>query len=164
MRRRNAVRVGLLAAVVAVGVFAAGFGGWIGQTMKGSAMAQGKAGFGWEWRAARTVEQRAGLRLQTIRKESGGLFGFLKSPSLTSAIPDPMEITATAIATDGPGPVEPGETIQFRIPRVELGSAAGGDLVAISIIGDAVVCLSPAPQGMSESDIADWLPDAPCDD
>lgn len=128
------------------------------------AMAQSTAKLGWEWRAKRALAQRVGIKIDRIKRESGGLFGILKSPSLGGSLPDPMEVDASIVAVDRPGLVDPVGTIRFRIPMMELNDAEAGTLAALGVIGETVVCFAPAPTGMTEDRLAEWLPDAPCAD
>lgn len=126
------------------------------------AMADPVARMGWEWRAERTLEQRAGLRLTRVKQEGGGLFGIGRSPSLGSALPDAQVVLADVLAVDRPGQAEVGGKIEFRIPKFELKGAQSGTLVAIGIIGQNVVCLAPAAAGVTTDSLASWLPAAPC--
>jgi hypothetical protein len=128
----------------------------------GFAMADSPLKRGWEWRAGRVLEQRAGLRLVRIHKEGGGLFGIGRSPSLGGALPDAQRVEAEVIVVDRSGPVHAGARIEFRIPKVELRGAGPGALVAVGMIGDNVVCLAPAPADVNEAALAGWLPQAPC--
>jgi hypothetical protein len=127
------------------------------------AMADRGISLGWEWRAKRALTQRVALRIDSVEKESGGLFGIGKSPSLGGSLPDPMRVRASAIAVDRSGPVPAGSALEFRIPKMALQGVAKGDLVAIGIIGNAAVCLTRAPSDVAEPDLAGWLPDAPCE-
>jgi hypothetical protein len=129
---------------------------------EGMAMAHADGKLGWEWRAGRALAQRAAIRIEAAKKEGGGLFGIGKSPSLGAALPDAMTVSGHVVAIDRPGVAKPAGAIGFRIPRVELKSAKVGDLVAIGIIGDAVVCLTPAPSGIADTALAAWLVEAPC--
>ncbi len=126
------------------------------------AMADTSSQLGWEWRANRALEQRAGVRLTRIEKEGGGLFGIGRSPSLGGSLPDPRRVQAQVLAVDRPGQASAGTEIGFRIPNVELKGAKEGALVAIGVIGKNVVCLSPAPAHVTETSLANWIPEAPC--
>ena len=117
---------------------------------------------GWEWRAERTLEQRAGLRLVQIEKEGGGLFGIGRSPSLGGSLPDAQRVQADVLSVDRPGKLAVGASIAFRIPKVELKGANEGVLVAIGIIGENVVCLTPAPEEVVEASLSSWTSEAPC--
>lgn len=126
------------------------------------AMADPVTRLGWEWRAERALEQRAGLRLTRVKREGGGLFGIGRSPSLGGSLPDARVVRAEVLAVDRPGRAEVGGTIEFRIPQLELKGADAGALVAIGIIGGNVVCLASAPAGVTASSLALWLTEAPC--
>ena len=118
--------------------------------------------FGWQWRADRSLDQRAAVRLVSVERESGGLFGLGRSPSLGGALPDPRRVEAVVVAVDRPGTLATGERLRFRLPALELGDAAPGALMVIGIIGTMVVCLAPVPTAIPEEGLADWLPEAPC--
>lgn len=126
------------------------------------AMADPLVQLGWEWRAERALEQRAGLRLTRIKDEGNGLFGIGRSPSLGGSLPQAQRVQAGVLAADRPGPANVGAGIEFRIPKVELRGANEGALVAIGIIGHNVVCLAPAPAEVTEASLAHWLSGAPC--
>ncbi|WP_156427716.1 hypothetical protein [Thiohalocapsa sp. ML1] len=126
------------------------------------AMADPLTRFGWEWRAERALEQRAGIRLTRVKREGGGLFGIGRSPSLGGSLPDAQVVRAEVLAVDRPGQAAAGSTIEFRIPKMELKGAEAGALVAIGIIGQNVVCLAPAAAGVTADSLASWLPEAPC--
>jgi hypothetical protein len=126
------------------------------------AMADPVTRLGWEWRAERALEQRVGVRLTRVKRESGGLFGIGRSPSLGGSLPDAQVVRADVLAVDRPGPAEVGNTIEFRIPKFELKGAESGTLVAIGIIGQNVVCLAPAAAGVAASSFGSWLSEAPC--
>ncbi|WP_295392084.1 hypothetical protein [uncultured Thiodictyon sp.] len=117
---------------------------------------------GWEWRAERALEQRAGLRLIQIKKEGNGLFGIGRSPSLGGSLPDAQRVQAEIIAVDRLGRAEAGTRIGFRIPKRELRGAKEGALVAIGMIGQDVVCFVPAPAQITETSLASWISEAHC--
>ena len=125
-------------------------------------MAQSDVNLGWEWRAQRAMSQRVGLRIESLTKEKSKFFGLLNSPSLGSSLPDPMNITGKVITVDRPGAAIAGQTLSFRIPRMEAQDVKVGDLIAIGIIGEMAVCIAPAPDEVGEDNIAGWLPEAEC--
>lgn len=126
------------------------------------AMAQSDLNLGWEWRAKRALNQRVGLRVESIAKEKGKFFGLLNSPSLTGSLPDPMTIKATVIAVNKSGSASRQQSVSFRIPKMEMKDVVVGDLIAIGIIGDKAVCLVPPSKDVTEENIADWLPKVDC--
>ncbi len=117
---------------------------------------------GWEWRAARALEQRAGLRLIQIKKEGHGLFGIGRSPSLGGSLPDAQRVQAEVLAVDRPGQARIGTKIGFRIPKLDLKGANKGALVVIGMIGENVVCFAPAPAEVTEASLAGWIAGVPC--
>ncbi len=117
---------------------------------------------GWEWRAERALEQRAGLRLIQINKEGHGLFGIGRSPSLGGSLPDAQRVQAEVLAVDRPGQASLGTKIGFRIPKLDLRGANEGALVVIGMIGENVVCFAPAPAEVTEASVAGWIAGAPC--
>lgn len=125
-------------------------------------MTQSDLNLGWEWRAQRAVNQRVGLRIESLKKEKPRFFGLLNSPSLGSSLPDPMNITGKVISVDRQGTAIAGQTIAFRVPRMEVKDVKVGDLIAIGIIGEMAVCIAPAPDEVGEDNIAGWLPEAEC--
>lgn len=129
---------------------------------EGSAMANPSVQLGWEWRAERALEQRAGLRLTRIESEGSGWFGIGRSPSLGGSLPDARRVQAEVLAVDRPGQASIGTDIGFRIPKLELKGAKAGALVAIGIVGENVVCFAPAPSELTEASLADWISEAPC--
>jgi len=126
------------------------------------AMANPITQMGWEWRAERTLEQRAGLRLIQIKKEGDGLFGIGRSPALGGSLPEAQSVQAEVLVVDQPGRAKIGTIIRFRIPKVELKGATEGAFVVIGIIGQNAVCFVPAPTEVTESSLANWLPKASC--
>lgn len=131
--------------------------------MGGSVMAEDTLKLGWEWRAERALEQRVALRVTSVAKEKRRFFGLLDSPSLAGSLPDPMEVAGEVLHIDRNGPASAGDILGFRIPAMELGATGTGSRLAIGIIGDKVVCLSAAPDDVTDADLPAWLPDAPCD-
>jgi hypothetical protein len=117
---------------------------------------------GWQWRAERSLEQRVGIRLIQIKSEGGGLFGIGRSPSLSGSLPDARRVQADVLTIDRPGKVGVAARIEFRIPKLELRGAEEGALAAIGIIGQNVVCFTPAPDEVTEATLPAWLPQAPC--
>ena len=142
-------------ALIVVGAVAAVAGGL--------AMASIEKTFGWEWRADRVVQQIALVRLGSVKKEGGGLFGILKSPSLEGSLPDPMKIEAKVLSVDREGQLTAGETLGFRMPKYEMQEAAAGDAAAIGLIDDVVVCFIRAPSEMNAADLEAWLYAVECD-
>lgn len=126
-------------------------------------MARNDVDLGWEWRAQRALDQRIGLRIDQIKKEKTGIFGVFNAPSLDRSLPDPMNIQGTVVAVDRPGLLSASQSVRFRIPRMEMKDVQIGDWIALGIIKEKAVCLSPAPVDISEGNIGTWLADAPCD-
>lgn len=153
MRPRGAAWAAAIVAALTIGQSFAG---------EGDKSMSGQAKLGWEWRADRTLEQRAALRIERVVKERGGLFGIGRAPSLAGSLPDARRVAALVLTAQGEGPAVPGGPLDFRIPGVELQGAEAGRVVGVGIIGNAVVCLTPAPDGLSEEGLADWLAKADC--
>ena len=128
-----------------------------------TAMARQDVDFGWEWRAGRALSQKVGLQIESITKEKTGFFGISNSPSLGGSMPEPMLISGNIVAIDRKGPVAVGQNIVFRIPKMEVLDLRNGDLIAVGIIEEKIVCHSPAREAGSSGDVTEWLKDAPCE-
>ncbi|WP_157798649.1 hypothetical protein [Dyella ginsengisoli] len=118
--------------------------------------------FGWEWRADRDLDQRAAVRLVSIKAESGGLLGIGRSPSLSGSLPDAQKVDAEVLAISAQGPMSRDEQIVFRIPKLELHGATIGNVVEIGVIGSNVVCLRQIPGDVQDASLDTWLAGAPC--
>ena len=155
MMRRRGVIAATVSIMTALAVFYL-------ETEGSFAMAKPSLQLGWEWRGGRALEQRAALRLTKIEKEGGGLFGIGGAPSLGGSLPDAQKVEAEVLAVDQPGPVAAGTRIGFRIPKLELGGAEPGTLVAVGLIGQNVVCLVRVSGEVDEASMAGWLPGVDC--
>ncbi|MEI2743426.1 MAG: hypothetical protein V9G63_13530 [Candidatus Competibacter sp.] len=111
----------------------------------------------WEWPGDRTPDYRILVRVDRLAQPDQGLFGWKKSPSLASALPDPIELTGTVIAGQQDWL---GKTITLSLPKLELASAGEGDRVAMGVlIQNVCICIAKAPDplpGDAERWLASW--------
>ena len=121
----------------------------------GGAWDMAKANYRWEWPAGRTASNKLLVRVTDVSKQSQGLFGLRKSPSIGDSYPDPMVLTGQIIAAlPHPGTGD----VQLALPAVELGGAQTGSMVALGLIDDGVViCLQPVDADMTEDAATSWL-------
>lgn len=85
----------------------------------------------WEWPAKRAVEDRLLVKIESVKKESGGLFGIKKSPSLAASLPDPFVVNGVVMNTDSH---LQGKSLKFVAPKLELEGITSGSYVMLGLI------------------------------
>jgi hypothetical protein len=114
----------------------------------------------WEWPAGRTLDSRALVEVHSLKKESGGLFGIKKSPSMANAFPDPIILSGKVL--EGPPGIY-GKAVRIRLPAAEAKGVTPAQLVGIGLVGsDTCVCVVPAPQGVAAGEAKEWLAQLQC--
>lgn len=110
--------------------------------------------FKWEWPGDRAPDYRILVRVDGLTRPKQGLFGWKKSPSLASALPDPIELNGTVMAGERDWI---GKKIVLSLPQLELAGAGEGDHVAMGLLGQNVcICIEKAPQRLPD-DPEQWL-------
>ncbi len=90
----------------------------------------------WEWPAGRSATATVRARVLEIKPERKGWFGIGNSPSMADALPDPVVLRFEVLSSTDEKLQLPGNAL--RLPKLELGAAALGDVVEISLIGNGV--------------------------
>ena len=114
----------------------------------------------WEWPGDRAPDSRILVRIESVATASGGVSGSVQSPSIAGYLPDPMEVSGSVLA--GPDS-QVGMTVSLRLPKVEMGELAAGDLAGLGLIGDSTcICVVRAPQNLAADSAEAWLSAMPC--
>lgn len=87
-------------------------------------------------------DQKVKMRVDSIRKQSGGLFGMKRAASIAGNMTNGMEVRGVIIDSEKD---LNGKSIVIVLPKHELPTIADGDEVLVSILGgDRIVALEPA--------------------
>lgn len=119
----------------------------------------------WQWPAGRHPDLKILIRVDTIRKESGGLFGIRKFESMGEHLPDATEVIGTVVLG---GDDLRGKTLRLRAPRAELKDVATGHTAGVGIIksangsGDICICVRGAPENLGADALKSWLDQMSC--
>jgi hypothetical protein len=94
----------------------------------------------WQTRAGRPISLTLNAKIFKIEAASGGIFGILKSPSITTGPRDFVWVTFTLT---GPGGEErqSREQVKFKTIKSELGAQREGDSVLLDLV-DGRVCVA----------------------
>jgi len=126
------------------------------------AMPDVKQDLKWEWPAGRPVSTKLLVRVDAIKKAGGGLFGFGKAPSPSTAgfLPDAHSVEATVLA--GPEAVV-GRALRFDLPGPEAARLKSGASAGLGLVdgGRILVCVAGAPPGDAAAQ-AGWLAQWSC--
>ncbi len=90
----------------------------------------------WEWSGGRSPTATVRARVLEVKPERKGWFGIGNSPSMADALPDPVVLRFEVLSSTDEKLKLAGYAL--RLPKLELGGAAIGDTVDISLIGDRV--------------------------
>jgi len=102
----------------------------------------------WQWGG--TPDHRVAVRVATVEKQGGGLFGINASPSIAGNLPDARIVTGEIFAGEGGG------TVVLKIPAHELPAVKAGDVLAIMYTQDHhAFCVAVPPAGGEA--VAGWL-------
>jgi hypothetical protein len=108
----------------------------------------------WQGAAGRTPHSFLVLRIDSVSRDRGGLFGIRNSPSLADSFPDPTVIEASG----------PDGRRRLRGPGAELPSGlARGDRVAVGLIDAGhFLCLLVPPTSLPDDAVAAWAATQTC--
>jgi hypothetical protein len=113
----------------------------------------------WQGAADRKPTRFLALRVDAVRKESGGLFGIGRSPSLAGSMPDARVVDGQAVSAEGKA-----VSIQLRAPGGELpaGLAQGGRLALGLVDATHVICMWVPPDSVTDADLPAWAAQLSC--
>ncbi|MFV8784033.1 hypothetical protein ACNKU7_16555 [Microbulbifer sp. SA54] len=103
----------------------------------------------WEWPADRAVEDRILIKVEDIKPQGSGFFGFKKSPSFASNLPEPTVITGTIQNTDD---LIQGKSLKIIVPKPEIGDTTIGGYAVLGIVENDI-CICIVPVASAEADI-----------
>ncbi len=90
-------------------------------------------------RAGRSANTVLSAKIFMIETASTGLFGILKSPSITAAASDPVWVTFTLTDSSGAA-VQPRRQVKIKIIKSELSAQREGDAMLLDMI-DSKTCI-----------------------
>ena len=95
----------------------------------------------WEWPAGRPIEDKLVVKIDGVKAQKSGIFGFKKTPSFAANVPEPTAVTGTVVkATTGLN----GKTIQVIAPALEIVNVEAGGYAVFGVVDSATcVCIVP---------------------
>ncbi len=113
----------------------------------------------WQGAADRKPNRFLALRVEAVRKESGGLFGIGRSPSLAGSMPDARLVDGQTIGVEGQS-----VRLQIRAPGGELpaGLAKGARLALGLVDATHVICLWIPPDTVPDAELQSWASKQTC--
>ncbi|MCP4341906.1 MAG: hypothetical protein GY799_24235 [Desulfobulbaceae bacterium] len=110
----------------------------------------------WEWPADRDVTIKIIVEILKVEKSKK----FIKSPSLASNLPDPVEISAMLKTANSPITTE---LVTLTLPEVDLGDASAGTTIGMAMIdAETVVCVAIVPNNLDLNGQNEWLAQWQC--
>ena len=107
----------------------------------------------WEGAAGLPPQRFLVLRVDSVEKDRGGLFGIRNSPSLAGSYPDATVITATG----------PAGKWRLRGPGAELAGLTDGKRVVVGLVDDGhFLCVLLPPSDLPDSAVAGWAAGQRC--
>ena len=91
----------------------------------------------WQMRAGRPVSATFEAKIFRIEAASGGIFGILKSPSITTGPTDTVWVTFTLTGSTGEKHQSRGQ-VKLKLVKSELGTQREGDVVLLDFVEDKV--------------------------
>lgn len=93
----------------------------------------------WEWPDEREAKDKLLVKIKNIKKESSGLFGTKKSPSLVDALPDATKVTGLVLSDDK---AISGKSVELVLPALELEGISSGNLVMLGLVNtNTCICI-----------------------
>jgi hypothetical protein len=112
----------------------------------------------WEYPAGRNAERFELVKLDSVAREGGGLFGIRNSPSMADALDDPRVWSGTVAEGD-----RAGSPVHVRVPGPDVPEVKNGDLVALGIVeGHIVICVRKPPHDLDSAALRSWLGTQTC--
>jgi hypothetical protein len=94
----------------------------------------------WQARAGRSVSVTLSAKIFKIEAASGGIFGILKSPSITTGPTDAVWVTFTVTGSAGDAHQARGQ-VKVKLIKSELGAQREGDAVLLDLV-EGKVCVA----------------------
>lgn len=104
----------------------------------------------WEWPADRTIEDKFIVKIETIKPQKSGFFGFKKSPSFAGNLPQPTTVNGRIVKV---GSDLDGKTVELVAPEPELGGVKADTYAMFGIIENAI-CVCVVPVSGPDVDVA----------
>lgn len=95
----------------------------------------------WEFPADREANEKLLVKIEKIKKESGGLFGTKKSPSLVDAFPEATRVSGVILSEDKN---IKGKSVELVLPGLELEGIAKNGFAMLGLVDtNTCICIKP---------------------
>lgn len=120
-------------------------------TLAGGCAMSAEVELNWEWPADRPIEQKLVVKVDTVKPQKPGLFGFKKSPSFAANLPEPTTVRGRVVQA---GSALDGKTIEVVAPQLEIGDLKAGEYAVFGVV-NSTTCVCIVPVNGPEADLSE---------